>query len=366
MIAFCLLLGIGMVYIAIQIWQLIILFRYKHHYQPEPAIWPEISILIAARNEEANIRQCLNSLLNLDYPKDRLHIICGNDQSTDHTGVILAEYSALHPHIKSVMITDDDSGLKAKARVMAQLEVYATGEFYLITDADITVKPEWAKFMVRSMTDEMGVCSGTTVVKSHSKWGTMQEIDWAYFMGMLNIISYNGVPATAVGNNMIVRSKAYHEVGGYRGIKFSITEDYKLYSEICKKGWKWDNIMQAEVTAYSAPVSDLTDLLHQRKRWLSGGKELPWYWWVLFGVFGLFYFSIPVLLFIDPATGCILWFIKWLIQTLQIRGIFNQIKEPHPRWHDYLMYEMFITINTILTAIFSIIPFGTRWKNRTY
>ena len=366
MIIFWIAIAIGCTYIAIQLWQLITLFRYRHQYLPEPGIWPEISILIAARNEESNIRQCLDSLLKLDYPKDKLHIVCGNDQSTDSTGLILAEYASLHTHIKVVEIIDDDSGLKAKARVMAQLEKFAKGEFYLITDADIRVKPEWAKYMVRSMEQETGVCSGTTVVKGNSAWGKMQEMDWAYFMGMLNIISYNGVPATAVGNNMIVRADAYHQVGGYRGIQFSITEDYKLYSEICKKGWKWNNIMQKEVTAYSAPVFGIATLLHQRKRWLSGGRELPWYWWVLFGIFGLFYFFIPVLIILNPLAGLTIWVIKWILQTRLIAGIYRLIDEPQPGLFNFSVYEIFITANTLLTAVFAILPLKTNWKNRHY
>ena len=366
MILFWTSLIIGLVYLAIQIWQLITLQRYRHSYLPEPEEWPEISILIAARNEEDNMKQCLDSLLELDYPADKIHIICGNDQSNDNTGLILDEYATSYPQIKAVEIQDDNSGLKAKARVMAQLEAFAKGEFYLITDADIRVKPQWAKYMVRSMEKETGVCSGTTVVKGNGKWGKMQEMDWAYFMGMLNIISYNGVPATAVGNNMIVRAEAYHQVGGYRGIQFSITEDYKLYSEICKKGWKWNNIMQKEVTAYSAPVFGIGTLLHQRKRWLSGGRELPWYWWLLFGVFGLFYFLIPALIFIQPITGLIIWTMKWALQTILIAGIYRLIDEPKPGLLNFLVYEIFITANTIFTAIFALLPLKTNWKNRHY
>ena len=359
-------LAIGLLYLSIQVWQLITLLQYKHKYLPEPLTWPEISILIAARNEEHNIRQCLESLLKLDYPKDKIHIICGNDQSSDNTGSILAEYAALHPHITAIEIQEDNSGLKAKARVMAQLETFAKGEFYLITDADIRVKPEWAKFLVRSMPAETGVCSGTTVVQGEGLWNKMQEMDWAYFMGMLNIISYNGVPATAVGNNMIVRASAYHQVGGYRGIRFSITEDYKLYSEICKKGWNWNNIMQKEVTAYSAPVLGVETLLHQRKRWLSGGRELPWYWWVLFGIFGLYYFLVPALVILAPAVGLTLWIAKWILQSILIRGIYRLIDEPGPDVMNLISYEFFIMANTVLTAIFSLLPMKTNWKNRHY
>jgi cellulose synthase/poly-beta-1,6-N-acetylglucosamine synthase-like glycosyltransferase len=361
---FC--VAIAVVYILIQLWQEWTILTYKHLKQPEPLIWPTISILIAARNEEDNIAQCLDSLLKLDYPMDKLNIICGNDQSSDRTGVILESYAAKHSHIRVVDIVDDQSGLKAKARVMAQIDAYATGEFYLITDADIQVKPSWAKQMILSLDENTGVGSGTTLVKGEGFGGKMQELDWAYFMGMLNVISYNGVPATAVGNNMIVRAEAYHQTGGYRNIRFSITEDYKLYSEICKRGWKWNNVMIEETTAYSAPVSGFKNLLHQRKRWLSGGRELPWYWWMLFGIFGLYYFIMPVLLWHHIGFSISILLTKWLIQSFQIKGIYKHLQEKQPGWHMLFVYEIYLTGITIATAIFSLLPTGTVWKQRRY
>jgi cellulose synthase/poly-beta-1,6-N-acetylglucosamine synthase-like glycosyltransferase len=353
-------------YLLVQIWQTITLFQYHDSMEPEPEIWPEITILVAARDEELHIGRCLTALSQLDYPHDKLHIVVGNDQSTDATGEIANQFSKQHAFIKVVDIAEDNEGLKAKARVMAQLDKHALGDFYLVTDADVTVKPAWAKSMVRHMKPETGVASGTTMVAENGIWGNLQGIDWAYFMGLLNVISYSGVPATAVGNNMIIRKEAYWQTGGYGAIKFSITEDYKLYSEVCKFGWKWNNIMIPDVLAYSASTNGFFPLLHQRKRWLSGGKELPWYWWLLFGVFGLYYFFIPVALYIEPKYAGVVMLFKFVFQTVQINRIYSCVGEKRPSILHHIGYELYLFAVTISTALFFVFPIKTEWKGRKY
>lgn len=367
---------IPVLYIAIQLWQLGVLFRYQskeiRHFAADDL--PKISIWVACRNEEQNIQACMESLLVLAYPKDKIQILIGNDQSTDNTRAIALEFAKKHEHITLIDIEDNDSGLKAKARVMAQLDVHAEADFYVITDADVRVKPYWIQGLLSNMDENMGVCSGTTMVRSSGVDGWLQEIDWAYFMGLLNVISYSGVPATAVGNNMIIRKEAYWQTGGYSKIKFSITEDYKLYSEVCAKGWKWNNIMNKDVLAFSEKTQGFGNLLHQRKRWLSGGKELPWYWWLLFGIYGGFYFVIPGLFFwimweaqfASLFFVGVLWGIKFTLQTTQIRKIFKLVNEKTPHLGRLFIYELYLFIVTVLTALFFVMPIKTRWKNRSY
>jgi cellulose synthase/poly-beta-1,6-N-acetylglucosamine synthase-like glycosyltransferase len=358
-------LYIGAAYLLVQIWQWIQFLRYKAISQNKPSEWPFISVWVAARNEEENIEACLNSLIAMDYPKEKLQIIVGNDQSTDKTKQIASAIAEQNPQLLIIDIVDHPE-LKAKARVMAQIDKHAQGDFYLVTDADVIVKPSWAKEMIMQLTEETGVASGTTMVQAEGFWGSMQSIDWAYFMGLLNVISYSGIPATAVGNNMIVRKKAYWETGGYGAIRFSITEDYKLYSEVCAKGWKWKNIMNPKVLAYSLPTNGFISLLHQRKRWLSGGKALPWYWWVLFGIFGLYYFIIPALLLSQPLAAIALLIAKFGLQYLHIYRIYSLLGEPQPRLIQHLQYEFYLFILTISTAIFFLIPVKTIWKGRAY
>ncbi len=377
---------VGGLYLITQLTQLVYLFRYKSQLADEPKEWPNISIWVAARDEEATIERCLTSLLSMDYPRSKIQILVGNDQSKDKTRAIVERLALVNSQIKLVDIEDRDDGLKAKARVMAQLDIHADADYYLITDADVWVNPNWAKTMLRSLWKKadssnggndkvIGVCSGTTLVKSPNTWGWLQEIDWSYFMGLLNIISYAGVPATAVGNNMIISKEAYWSTGGYSKIQFSITEDYKLYSEVCSRGYGWSNVMHPGVVAYSAETKGFIPLLHQRKRWLSGGKELPWYWWVLFGIFGGYHVLVPfalLILFAYPVTtsnfiwvGLLILF-KWIFQSLQINRIYENIKSSRPPIWKLIAYEPFIQLITFSTAIFFLLPIKTIWKGRAY
>ena len=369
-------------YLIVQIWQLQALFRYEVYndfktlQNEEPSVFPQISIWVACRNEEKNIENCILSLLDLNYPKDKIQILIGNDQSTDNTRQkildVIEQYSKQSQYSESktllqlIDILDDDSGLKAKARVMAQLDKHAIGEYYLITDADVVVNPNWAIGLLGSLSNDMGVASGTTMVKSDGIWGWLQEIDWAYFMGLLNLISFSGIPATAVGNNMIMKKDAYWETGGYGKIQFSITEDYKLYSEICKKGWKWNNVMNPEVLAFTEKIDGFIPLLHQRKRWLSGGKELPWYWWILFGIYGLFYFVTPLLLVFNIKIGLTFWTLKFILQSIQINQIYRLLGQNSPPIFKHLIYEFYMFLVTVSTSIFFFLPAKTIWKERKY
>ncbi|MFZ9754909.1 MAG: glycosyltransferase [Bacteroidia bacterium] len=355
-------------YLLVQMWQSKVLLRYRHRYQAEPSTWPQVSIWVAARNEEDNLADCLDALLNLDYPKEQLRIWVGDDQSDDRTWEIAQHYALRDERIHVLRIEDRPDGLKAKARVMAQLDEHAWGDFYLITDADVRVPRTWAKAMVQSFKPETGVVSGTTVVQGRGLWAQLQGLDWSYFMGMLNIISYSGVPATAVGNNMAIRKEAYWSTGGYRHIRFSITEDYKLYSEVCAQGWNWDNIMDPRVLAESSETKGFINLLHQRKRWLSGGRELPWYWWLLFGVFASYYIIMPVAFTrsipIDLLGGIAVY--KILLQGWQIRRIHKLVGLARPSWFRLLIYESYLWLITLTTALFFISPIKTRWKSRRY
>ena len=367
------LVGVG--YILIQCWQTITLIRYRSintDYRRKETELPTVTVLVACRNEEHNIENCLRSLIDLNYPKEKLKILVGNDQSEDNTLKIARQFESKYDFIQVIDIQEDSTGLKAKARVMAQLDKHAVGDYYLVTDADVCVNSNWILGLLSNMNEEIGVASGTTMVKSNGIGGLFQEIDWAYFMGLLNVISYSGVPATAVGNNMIIRKDAYWQTGGYSKIHFSITEDYKLYKEVCDKGWKWNNIMNNDVLGYSEKTNGFIPLLHQRKRWLSGGKELPWYWWILFGIYGAYYFVSVALVLIFllkfPVDNYLLLIpvIKWGLQSIQIFNIYRHLSQKPPNLLKLIIYEFYLTLITISTAIFFVLPVKTNWKDRKY
>ncbi|WP_205289324.1 glycosyltransferase [Lysobacter sp. TY2-98] len=63
----------------------------------DAADWPTVTVQIAAHNEERVIRYCLDALLTVDYPLDRLVIMPVNDRSVDATREIIDAYVERYP-----------------------------------------------------------------------------------------------------------------------------------------------------------------------------------------------------------------------------------------------------------------------------
>src|SRR3989338_6684417 len=96
------------IYFLIQIFLIFFILKPE---KPSPTIKKEkvpfVSILVAARNEEKNILNCLKSLSNQDCPSDRFEILIGSDRSTDKTLEILKSYSKPSITVRIFDITTD-------------------------------------------------------------------------------------------------------------------------------------------------------------------------------------------------------------------------------------------------------------------
>ena len=171
---------------------------------------PAISIFIAARNEEKTILRCLKSLNEINYPVSKIQVLIGNDDSEDNTQMHIENYIKNKPQFSLLTITTNIGKARGKANVLAQLAHLATGDMYLITDADVAVGKNWAREIVSYFSDKkMAIVSGITLVEDKGTFGRMQEIDWMYFMGLLKSSANFGLNCTAVGNNMAISKAAY-------------------------------------------------------------------------------------------------------------------------------------------------------------
>jgi cellulose synthase/poly-beta-1,6-N-acetylglucosamine synthase-like glycosyltransferase len=326
---------------------------------------PEISVLVAARNEEKNITACIEHLLIQNYPKHKFHILIGNDQSDDNTAKIVDELIAKHDNIKQIHIIQQLGKARGKANVLAQLAQVAQGDYYLITDADIQVSNNWARTLINFFKPGIGIVSGTTIVKGNGFLANMQHIDWLYFMGLLLSFNRLRIPSTAVGNNMAVTKDAYLSTGGYENINFSVTEDYKLFQQIREKEYRTVNMINPNAINFSAAAADLNTLLNQRKRWLTGAMELPFYWWMIFAVYGSFWIAFGVCFFINTTTALTFLALKFLIQSVTIIWQQRQL-DIQPKLFYLLWYEVYTLGLTLLTIFYFTIPKKLNWKNRYY
>jgi len=116
-----------------------------------------VSIIVPARNEEADIEETLTRLLHLDY--GNYEVIAVNDRSTDCTGEIMDRIAALfsqkqrdpsaplstgvgHPSLRIIQHRELPQGWLGKTRAMWTGANAATGDWLLFTDADVLFRPD--------------------------------------------------------------------------------------------------------------------------------------------------------------------------------------------------------------------------------
>ena len=329
------------------------------------AIRPKVSILVAARNEEANIAQCIESLVALNYPLSLVEVLIGDDGSEDETYAIANSFVSNHPNLKVYKITETLPNQKGKANVLAQLAAKAEGKFLFFTDADICVPPDWIEGMLDGFAPQVGLVSGVTVISGNSFWARCQRIDWLFALGMVKVVNDFGYSVTAVGNNMAVSREAYDAVGGYAAIPFSVTEDFELLKQIKKKGFKGNHLFQHNTLAWSAPEPHLRRLLHQRKRWMKGAFELPWPIVSALAVQALFFPCLIIALFVNPVLGIFAFVTKMLVQSLFITYAMSRIGHKEKPVM-LLFYEFYSAALSLALLVFYILPIKMVWKGRKY
>jgi glycosyltransferase involved in cell wall biosynthesis len=101
--------------------------------------FPQVSLIVAARNEARNIEAGVRSLLALDYL--RLELLVVNDRSTDATGAILDRVAAEHPRLNVVRLTELPAGWLGKNHALHYGARRAAGEWLLFSDADVVMEP---------------------------------------------------------------------------------------------------------------------------------------------------------------------------------------------------------------------------------
>lgn len=207
-----------------------------------PEKMPKVSILLPARNEEQNISQCLDSLLDQTYQNYEILVI--DDQSSDKTGEIIREYAHLHPRIKAFHSKPLPPGWKGKQYAIQQIINQATGEIFILTDADTIHQPDSITWAVGKI-EEFSVDFISAYTRQEI--GTLGEaliVPGTFIMTALILplpfvyLSKNPRYSMAIGQFMAIKRDAFLKIGGYESVKDAITEDMGLARKLKEEGFK--------------------------------------------------------------------------------------------------------------------------------
>jgi len=219
-----------------------------------PASAPLISICVPARDEEQNIRRCVESLLAQTYPN--FEIIVLDDRSTDSTPRILEELlqttkvattwqprSDDFSRLRVIHGSDLPAGWAGKPHALTQASASARGDWLCFVDADTFAAPEaLASCYIKAIETKADMFTIMTFQELDSFWEKvlMPLVLTAMSVGFSprKVNDPKRRDAVANGQFILIRRAVYDAVGGHERIKDQIVEDKALSEQVKWNGYR--------------------------------------------------------------------------------------------------------------------------------
>lgn len=240
--------------------------------------WPFVSLLVAAKNEEAVIAKLVDSLCNLDYLSSRYEVWVVDDNSSDRTPQILQDLAKIYPSLRVLQRGIGATGGKSGA--LNQVWPESRGDIIGVFDADARVPKDLLRHMVPIFDqEEVGALQVRKAIVNRAKnlWTRGQQAEMAldtYFQRQR--IAIGGIGELR-GNGQFVRRRALEQCGGWN--EETITDDLDLTMRLHFSGWVIQFLLMPAVGEEG--VEHSLDLWHQRNRWAEGGYQRYLDYWRL-------------------------------------------------------------------------------------
>lgn len=234
---------------------------------------PSLTIVVPARNEEAEIEAALRSLLQLNYPQ--YQIVAVNDRSTDATGAImerLAAEPASAGKLSVLHVRELPPGWLGKVHAMwlgsqkngpqknaAQINVaqgnaaqQTASDWLLFTDADCVFHPDSLRraihYATSTATDHL-VLFPTAHMKTlgESMMISFPQVMSSFAMRPWKVRDPKARDHMGVGAFNLIRRSAYEAIGGYEKLRLEVVDDIKLGESIKKAGLRQDVVFGREL-----------------------------------------------------------------------------------------------------------------------
>lgn len=271
--------------------------KYEKNEYAKITEWPSVTIVFSVFNEEKVIRRKLESILNSDYPKDKLQVLIGSDNSTDITHSIIEEFVANNSNITLVKKTSRHGKLK----IINELIDLTTTEHLVFTDANVFFEPITLKALVYNLLakDAKMVCGNILKFSPKNQGISDQEIFYMNFENQLKhheSLKYGFCVGVEGGCYAILKSHFVKVPDGF------LMDDFFITLDVISKGG--NVLFEPEALCYE-DVNDAPIIEFKRKIRISLGnfRNLKFYKHLLFPItngFGFAFFSHKVLRWFTP------------------------------------------------------------------
>lgn len=227
---------------------------------------PSLSVLIAAYNEEEVIEEKIRSVLQSDYPTQKLEILVGSDNSSDRTNEILFKLEKENQQVK-VRILKERTG---KPQVINLLTEQATGEILVITDANVMLDPSSLSILAASFRNKDIALVDTRMINASLKKDGISHQEKFYNGREVRIKNQESILWGSMmgpfGGCYAVRKQNYTPVPSH-----FLVDDFYVNMSVLKQGYKCVSNIKAKV--YEDVSNDRREEFRRKKRISAGNFQ---------------------------------------------------------------------------------------------
>ncbi|MGF2413168.1 MAG: glycosyltransferase, partial [Ferruginibacter sp.] len=299
----------------------------------------KISVIIPARNEEQNIKACLNSLLAQSYPAHLFEVLVVDDHSTDNTAAMVLNYR--QQNIKLISLKDFVAANAINSYKKKAIEIaiqQSTGELIVTTDADCIVPKNWLQTIAAFYEEKNPAFIVMPVaINCSSRFIEMfQAVDFMTLQGITGASVHKKMHSMCNGANLAYSKKAFNKVNGFAGIDIIASgDDMLLMHKIYKQNPNAVLFLQSkEVIVQTQPVKTVKEFFNQRIRWASKADK--------YDDKRIFVVLLVVYLF------------NFLLLALPISACFNNVEYSmfNIQYSTFLIWLLLLSLKTITDLLF--------------
>jgi cellulose synthase/poly-beta-1,6-N-acetylglucosamine synthase-like glycosyltransferase len=226
---------------------------------------PKISLIIPCYNEAENIERTLNSIISLNYPKDKLEVLVIDDGSKDNTFSVAEKFAKSHKEINIKVYRKENGGKHTALNFGIERSVFP---FIGTIDADSYLHPLSVRKMVQYFKDPQ-VKAVTSTVKIDKASNILEGIQYVeYIIGafLRKVLSFLDSINVVPGPLSIFKREVFDKQGSFK--EAYKTEDLEIALRMQRDNLRIAHAIDAIV--YTRPCSDFKSLFKQRLRWRRG------------------------------------------------------------------------------------------------
>lgn len=242
--------------------------RKKLYDYPAGKIVP-VSIIMPCYNEEKFVGKAIESLLEMDYPKDKFEIIVVDDKSTDNSANVVREYTKRYKNVRLIINKKNSGGAAQPTNIGVRASKY---DYIAVTDSDATPNKDALKKMIGFLQSDEKVGGVTCSILAKEPETFMQRLQQLEYV----IIAFNRKLLDMVdsiyvtpGPFALYKKNVLLEVGLFD--ENNMTQDIEIVWRLLANGYKARMSLGARV--YTNTPKKFVQWWKQRLRWNIGGTQ---------------------------------------------------------------------------------------------